>query len=379
MSSRKIYLDYASATPVDESVLRSMEPYFTNEFYNPAAVYVRARQARENLIEAKKTVAAHMGVTHSELIITSGASESNNLVIRGVMDKFPGQKILISAIEHESVIKPAEKYSHGVIGVDERAVVKLEELDNIADNVVLLSVMLANNEVGTIQPISKIAAKIREIKRDRQKRKIGLPLYFHTDAAQAPLYLEINAHRLGVDFMSLNGGKIYGPKQTGLLFAARHTLFEPQILGGGQQRGLRSGSESTAQVVGLAKALDLAATLKSAEIKRLAGLQRYFTDGLNQLNSQIIINGPSKNRLPSNIHATFPGADNERLLFRLDEAGIMASAGSACSASAEEPSHVLNAMGLSDEQARSSLRFSFGRETTKLDLEYTLQTLEKLL
>ncbi|MBW3569282.1 cysteine desulfurase [Candidatus Parcubacteria bacterium] len=375
----RVYLDYASATPVDKRVLRAMEPYFTDDFYNPLAVYSLARQAKQDLAAAKKVIAAHLGVTHAELIMTSGGSEANNLAIRGVMYKFPGKTVLVSSIEHESVIKPAERYKAEFIGVDKRGMIKLDQLDNVGDDVVLVSVMLANNEVGAVQPISKIAEKLRELRRDRQKRKIDLPLYFHTDAAQAPLYLDVNAHRLGVDFMSLNGGKIYGPKQTGVLFAAKHTVLEPQILGGGQQRGMRSGSESTAQAVGLAKALDLASASRAKEIKRLSEIQKYFIGGLMKIDKNITINGPDKNRLPSNVHATFPGADNERLLFQLDEAGIMAASGSACGAASVEPSHVLRALGLSDTEARSSLRFSLGRETTKADIEYTLQTLDKIL
>ena len=327
-----IYMDYASATPVDEQVLRVMEPYLVDKFYNPAANYLAARQAKADLIEAKKRIAAHLGVTHSELIMTSGGSESNNLAIGGVMAKFPGKKVLLSAIEHESVIKPTEKYKHNFISVDKNGLVDLGSLDKIGDEVMLVSVMLANNEVGSVQPISRIAAKIRDTRRQRQKRKVNLPLYFHTDAAQAPLYLDINAHRLGVDLMTLNGGKIYGPKQTGVLFVAKNVQLEPQIHRGGQQRGLRYGSESVAQSVGMAAALDKAASLRSSESARLKQLQADFIEGLKRLNPQIVINGPPKHRLPANIHVTFPEADNERLLFQLDEAGIMAAAGSACSA-----------------------------------------------
>lgn len=377
--SRLVYLDHASATPLDETVLQSMMPYFTDNFYNPAAVYLPARQAKADLTEAKKQIASHLGVTYSELIITSGGTEANNLAISGVMDKYPGKKILVSAIEHESVINPANKYDAEYLNVDKFGLVKTSELENIENDVVMVSVMLANNEVGAVQPLAKIAKKLQQIRHERRKGKIDLPLYFHTDACQAPLYLDINAHRLGVDLMTLNGGKIYGPKQTGVLFVSKNCQLKPQILGGGQQRGLRSGSESVAHVVGFAKSLDLAGKNRSLETARMIELQSYFIKGLKQIDKNILINGPIKHRLPANIHATFPNCDNERLLYQLEDVGIMASAGSACSASSQEPSHVLKAMAVADKDIHGSVRFSMGRQTKRSDISYTLENITKFL
>ncbi len=281
-----------------------MEPFLVDYFYNPSTTYSLGRMAKESYIEAKKKLASYLGVKHTELIMTSGGSESNNLAISGLMDKFPDKKVLVSKIEHESVIKPAEKYSHGFIEVNKQGLVEPEKLV-VGDDVVLLSVMLANNEIGAIQPIAKISDTVRRVRLDRHKRGVKAPLYLHTDACQAPLQLDINAHRLGVDMLSLNGDKIYGPKQTGLIYLAAGIELEPQIVGGGQQRGIRSGTENPAQAHGLAKALEIASARRQVDKGRLQELQRYFIDGLVAIKPNIIINGPRKKRLPSNIHATF--------------------------------------------------------------------------
>lgn len=376
---KTVYLDHASATPLDKRVLANMQPFFSEKFYNPSAIYSAGKEVKQDILKAKQLIAKHLGVQHSELVMTSGGTEANNLAVSGVMDSYPDKKVLISAIEHESIIRPVEKYNHGFIPVNNLGFIDLENFNKIDDDVVLISVMLANNEIGTVQPIRELSLKIKEVLSDRRARRIETPLYLHTDACQAPSYLDVHAHRLGVDMMTLNGGKIYGPKQSGLLYVSSKVRLKPQILGGGQQRGLRSGTENIPGIIGFATALDMAANSRHKEVVRLADLQKYFIENLEKISNKITITGSLKKRLPNNIHIVVNGADNERLLFQLDDAGVQAAAGSACSASSDEPSHVLKAIGLHDEQSRSSLRFTLGRSTKREDIEYTIETLKKIL
>jgi len=235
--------------------------------------------------------------------------------------------------------------------------------------------MYANNEVGTIQPLRRIAAMLAVVREERRKSGNALPLYFHTDACQAANYLDLHVSRLGVDLMTLNGGKIYGPKQSGVLYVSAKVRLQPIIRGGGQERNYRSGTENVAGCIGFAKALQLAQAIRQEEGERLSALQKLAFDRISEKLPEAVVHGSLKHRLPNNIHLTLPGQDNERLLVELDERGILAAAGSACSASADEPSHVLCAMGLSDADAQSSLRITMGRETTEVDIDALVSTL----
>jgi len=378
--NKTIYLDYAAATPLDGRVYAAMQPYLTDLFYNPAASYEGARGVREAINQARRAVAVVLGAKPMEVVFTSGGTESNNLAISGVLQQYPDKKVLVSAIEHESVLEPAALYDHDVLPVQATGIINLEVAgERIDDQTVLVSVMLANNEIGSIQPLRILASKIAEIRIDRKKRGVPTPLLLHTDACQAPLTLDISVHRLGVDLLTLNAGKIYGPKQAGALFVATNTIVRPQIVGGHQQRNLRSGTESAAQAWGLAEALKLASEERLKETARLRRLQDLFCSQLLSIGHGITINGSRKKRLVSNVHITIPGEDNERLLALLDAAGICAAAGSACSAGSAVPSHVLRAIGLSDDEARSSLRFSIGRGSTEAQLEQVVKTLRKIL
>ncbi len=236
--------------------------------------------------------------------------------------------------------------------------------------------MYANNEVGTVQPLGRLAQALEAIRRERRTKGNKLPLYFHTDAAQAAAYLDLHAARLGVDLMTINAGKIYGPKQAGALFVSSAVRLQPQVFGGGQERGLRSGTENVAGAIGLATALDMVQTRRHTEVTRLQGLQKLFFELISQELPSAVPNGSRKMRLPNNVHITIPGTDNERLIFQLDEAGILCAAGSACSADSGEPSHVLKAMGLSDQDARSSLRFTMGAGTTEAHIRTTVEKLK---
>jgi cysteine desulfurase len=375
-----IYLDYAAATPMDSAVLAAMQPYFSERFFNPSATYVAAVEVRKDLEQARANIAQILGARPSEIVFTAGSTEANNLVIRGVMEQYPDSNIVVSAIEHESVLAAVRRYgcqeapvsAQGII--DQEALLKL-----IKDQTVLVSVMYANNEVGSIQPIHQLALALDQIRRQRQKQGNDLPLYLHTDAAQAAAYLDLHVARLGVDFMTLNAGKMYGPKQSGLLFVSSQARFQPQILGGGQERGLRSGTENVAGAIGLAKALEIVQERRHEEVKRLQELQALAIQLLEEQIPGVVLNGSRKNRLPNNIHITIPDTDNERVIFGLDDAGVLCAAGSACSASNEEPSHVLRAMAVSEKDAQSSLRFSMGYGTTENDIRQMVRILSAVL
>lgn len=376
---------------MDPVVVDAMRPYLAEQFFNPSATYLAAENVRKDLETARARVAHWLGVRPSEIVFTAGGTEANNLAIRGVMEQFPDANVVVSAIEHESVLAPAQEfakslsvkgqafYREGICRlapVEPDGVVNLGKLSGLIDDqTVLVSVAYANNEVGTIQPLRQIAQKLEEIRKQRKSSGNDRPLYFHTDAAQAAAYLDLHASRLGVDMMTVNGGKIYGPKQTGVLFVGNNVVLKPQISGGGQERGFRSGTENVAGAIGLAKALDLVQERRHQEAQRLQQLQKLFFSLIEENFPTAIINGSRKNRLPNNVHATFPGQDNERLIFQLDAAGILCATGSACSASSEAPSHVLKAMGKSDAEAQSSLRFTLGLQTTEADIRRTIDVL----
>lgn len=375
-----MYLDYAAATPMDSRVVDVMTPYFSERFYNPSATYMAAVGVRKELDAARVSIASILGSRPSEVIFTAGATEANNLVIRGVLGQYPEGNIIVSSIEHDSVLLPARALGCREVPVSAHGVVDLDALrQSIDDQTVLVSVMYANNEVGSVQPVRHIALMLDEIKRARIKAGNQHPLYLHTDAAQAANYLDLHVARLGVDFMTLNGGKIYGPKQSGILFASSKARFAPQIVGGGQERGQRAGTENVAGSIGLAKALELTQAMRADETKRLQELQQLFFTLLEEAIPAVIINGSRKTRLPNNVHITIPGTDNERILIELDEAGVLAAAGSACSASNEEPSHVLRAMGISDLDAQASLRFSMGRQTDEQIVRKAVDILKSIV
>ena len=378
MSSIKtIYLDYAAATPLDPNVAKAMQPYYDTQFYNPSATYLAAREVRHQLAAARAQVAHWLGSHPSEVIFTAGGTEANNLAIHGVMRQFPEGNIVISSVEHESVLAPANRYDCREVKVHKDGRIDLDDLERKIDShTVLVSIMYANNEIGTIQPIREVAKIIKEVR--EQRKKDDPPLYLHSDACQAANYLDLHATRLGVDMLTLNGGKIYGPKQTGALYVKAGIVLRPLIDGGGQEQGLRSGTENVAGIVGFATALQHAQTDRHTEAERLKTLQQQFFTKLAEAVPKVVINGSLKYRLPNNLHFTIPGSDNERLLFELDEAGIQAAAGSACSASDETPSHVLKSLGLSDSEARSSLRLTMGRGTTSAHMERTIHTLQNL-
>lgn len=376
MTKSPTYLDYAAATPLDRQVLAVMSGYLKRDFYNPSATYLAARHSRQVLEAARAAIAQILGARPSEIIFTAGATEANNLAIAGVMNQYPGGEVLLSAIEHKSVVAPTRAFRHRLIPVNHHGLVEPANLSRLINNqTVLVSVGLVNNELGTVQPLREVAAVIKQARQSRPTK----PLFLHTDAAQAPNFFDLKVSRLGVDLLTLNAGKVYGPKQAGLLYKTANLNLRPLIVGGGQEGGWRAGTENVAAALGLAKALAIAETRRPNEVERLQKLRQQFIAGLRQAMPSVIVNGGLKYAAPHIISATFPGHDNERLMMELDECGIQVAVGSACSAADVEPSAVLRAIGLSDALARATLRISLGRGTTAAQLNRLVKILQQLV
>ncbi len=363
MSTTPIYLDYAAATPTDPLAIQAMQPYLSDSFYNPSAVYQAARNVRKKLEEARATVANVIGAKDQEVLFTAGGTEANNIAIHSVMSLYTEANIVVSGIEHESVLEPAHVYKVKIAPVNEKGMIDLEKLESlIDDNTVMVSVMYANNEIGTVQPINEIS---KLIARKKVTRTTTLPLYLHTDACQAANYLDLHVSRLNVDLMTLNGGKIYSMKQSGCLYTKAGVQMNKFILGGGQENGIRSGTENVVSQIAFATMLQKVQNVRKGEIERLKQIQAKFIATISQNISDISVNGDLKRRLPNNVNILIPGVDGERLLMELDEAGLMVATGSACTASSDKPSHVLLAIGLNEAEASSSIRITFGAPTTE--------------
>ncbi len=381
----KIYLDHAATTPIDPQVLDAMQPYLKDQYANPSSLYQAARDVRQAVETARHSISDRLGAKPTELIFTSGGTEANNFAVQGVLRAHPGAHWVTSAIEHDAVLacaKPLEKDGHPVTiaSVKPNGIVDVNVIEAaITDRTVLVSLMLANNEIGTIQPVADIAKRITKIRLDRSRRAITLPLYLHTDAVQAANYLDLHVSRLGVDLLTLNASKIYGPKGVGALYVRHGTTLEPLMYGGGQERGRRSGTENVASIIGLAKAFEIATDLRDAESRRLTILRDHLATSLIAALPDTIINGDPKRRLPNNLNLTIPGVEGEALILYLDNAGLMASTGSACSTGSLDPSHVLLALGRTPAEANSSLRLTLGRSTTKADVEKVIEALPPIV
>ncbi len=380
-----IYLDHAAVTPLDPEVAEIMNPYLHERFANPSSLYGAARLTKAALEGARAQAAGVLGARVTEVVWTSGGTESINMAIQGALRAHPGASWVTTSIEHDAVLscrEPMEREGHKVstVGVKPTGVVDPQVVAGaVNDTTVLVSVMLANNEIGTIQPIAEIAKKLQIIRKNRQKRGVTLPLYLHTDSCQAAGYLDLSVTRMGVDLLTLNGSKIYGPRGSGLLYIRYGTKLEPLIYGGGQERGRRSGTENVAAIVGLGEALERGQTKRSDESRRLAALRDDLLKKLEVSLPSLILNGEMKHRLPNNLNLTFPGLDGQSLVLYLDQAGIQASTGSACSSGDTEPSHVLMAIGRSEAEAGASLRLTLGRATTFEDIVYVAEKLPPIV
>ena len=347
-----IYLDHAAATPVNKKALEAMRPYFDEVFFNPSAAYLPAKKVAHEYEEAKGVIAHAIGAKANDLVITAGATEANNLAFSAVLDG----KALYLATEHDSVRKVAEQYGGEAIKVDKNGRIDINDLEaKITDDVMLISVALANNELGTIQPLSEIAAIIREIKLDRLSRGIKKPLYLHSDASQALNLLNVNVARLGVDLLTLNSAKVYGPKGVGALYVSHGVKLKPASYGGGQEQGLRSGTENVPGVIGFAKAVEEATKHLNGNRKKYAEFKKIL---LSELKDYELVN--KKHSLDNFVVLCYNGIDAERLIFLLEDKGVYVSTGAACAANKGAKSHVLAAIGLSDSEINGSLRLTLG-------------------
>jgi len=380
---KKIYLDYAATTPMDKEVLDEMMPYFSQKFGNPSSIHQFGQEALEAVDKARQQVADFLGCSLSEIIFTSGATESNNMTIKGVIkaSSVENPHIITSAIEHHCVLnscKEAEKEGGEVVylGVDKNGIIDLEDIKKaIKENTVLISIMYANNEVGTIEPIAKIGKLLKEINTEREENKLP-KVYFHTDAVQAVNYLDCNIDNLGVDLLSLSGHKIYGPKGVGVLYVRQGTKIKSIQHGGEQENNFRAGTHNVPGIVGLGKAISLVSENRN-KTEETRKLRDYFIDEVLKNITDARLNGSKEFRLPHNVNFSFKGIEGESLLIMLDQEGIAVSTGSACSSASLKPSHVLTAMRIPPEIAHASIRFTFGKDTTKEDIDYTLKVLKE--
>ena len=377
-----IYMDHGATTPMRSEVLEAMMPYFTESFGNPSSIYTLAQETRNAVEDSRRFVANSIGSRASEICFTSGGTEADNAAIKGVAMSMKnlGNHIITTSIEHHAVLHTChqmEQFGFDVtyIPVDDKGFVSAKDvLDAITDKTILISVMLANNEIGTIQPIKEIAKKIREY-----SDKSGKTIVFHTDAVQAVGHLPVDVKDLGVDMLSISGHKFYGPRAVGALYIKRGTPFAPLIIGGGQERQRRSGTENVPGIVGLSKALELSVKEMELESSRQIKIRNHIFEYLKKNMDDILINGDQINRLPNNVNVSFPGIEGESILLALDLGGVSASSGSACSAASIEPSHVLLAIGRSAEQARGTIRITIGRTTTDEDVQYMLNLLPNIV
>lgn len=356
MNDLVIYLDHAAATPMDPKVLAAMQPYFSDDFYNPSAPYAPAIVVRRAYEAAKDSIGHAIGAKGDEIVMTAGATESVNLAFYSI-----GGHIVTANVEHHAVLEAAKQFEHTLVAADERGLVSSAVVKAaIRPDTRLVSIALANNELGTIQPLRDIAEVVRKEREARLARGDHTPIYFHSDASQGVGQLDINVARLGVDLLTLNAAKVYGPKQVGLLWSASHVELKPQVRGGGQERGIRSGTENVAGAIGFAKALELASEHRKYESDRLGRLRDRLQSNLVAAFPQAVLSGHQKHRLAGHLHISFPHLDAERVLFALESRGVLVATGSACAANKGTRSHVLTAIGLAPEVADGSLRMTLG-------------------
>jgi len=378
-----IYLDNAASTAVHPEVVKEMLPYFDVQYGNPSSIHQFGRKAKNAIQKARKQVAALIGAEQDEILFTSGGTESNNTILYGfptlrdvshVSFSFDKNHIITSSIEHEAILEPCKKLEEkGVkityLPVDEHGIIDSNDVTNsIAENTVLVSIMFANNEVGTIQPIKEISEICK---------KYQIPL--HTDAVQAVGKVPINVKELGVDALSISSHKINGPKGIGALFIKKGLKIVPYITGGGQENGLRSGTENVASIVGFGKACEIAKERFNENISHFQTLHSSMLSRIVKEIPHVKLNGHPEKRIFNNIHFTFLGVNGEDLIIKLDEHGIAASTGSACSVHTQKASHVLQAMGFNHEQITGSLRLSFGYTNTLDEINQTVEVLKKVV
>ncbi|NLK98797.1 MAG: cysteine desulfurase NifS [Epulopiscium sp.] len=373
---QKIYFDHAATTAMNPQVVEAMVPYFTENFGNPSSIYEIARKNKQALDESRDKIAKLLGADPKEIYFTSGGTESDNWAIKGIADAYrnKGNHIITSAIEHHAVLHTCEYleskgYEVTYLPVNEFGQVDPQDvLKAIKDNTILISIMYANNEIGTIQPIEEIGKIARE-----------KGIVFHTDAVQAVGHIPIDVKKANVDLLSLSGHKFHGPKGVGVLYIRKGIKIKPLLHGGAQERGRRGGTENVPGIVGVAKALELAVENMEENTKKMIELRDYIIKGISSKIDHVKLNGHPTDRLPNNINFTFDFIEGESLLLLLDMKGIYASSGSACTSGSLDPSHVLLAIGLPHERAHGSLRITLGDENTKEEADYLLEVLPPIV
>jgi cysteine desulfurase len=375
-NTKHIYMDHAATTYVKPEVLKEMIPYFTEHFGNPSSLYSISRDTQMAIDEARGRVAKAINAEREEIFFTGGGSEADNWALKGIAfaNRHRGNHIITTKIEHHAILHACEFLERNgfevtYLPVDEYGMISLEDLKNaITDKTILVSVMFANNEIGTIEPIQEIGKICRE------KR-----IFFHTDAVQAAGHVPIDVKAMNIDLLSLAGHKFYGPKGVGALYIRKGVKIDNLIHGGGQERARRAGTENIAGIVGIGKALELAVSNLDEESKRLTLLRNRLIEGLLKV-PYSRLNGPTdKNRLPGNVNICFRFIEGESILLLLDSMGICASSGSACTSGSLDPSHVLLAIGLPHEIAHGSLRLTMGSDTTEQDVDYVLEVVPKVV
>lgn len=386
---KRVFLDYAGATPIDKSVIKAMNEASVF-FANPSSLYSSALSAKELIDNSRKSIADILSTDKTNIVFTSGGTESNNLAILGVFNFFKKDSFIphfiTSKIEHPSILevfKEVERLGGEVTYLDvssDGVVSKNDIASAIKDNTVLVSIMYANNEIGTIQPIKEISRVIKDYRNKKtEHQKNGAWPYFHTDASQASLYLNLNTLELGVDLMTLDGIKMYGPRGFGILFVKKYVGISPIIFGGGQENGLRSSTENLPSIVGFAKALEIAEKIKKKESSRVQDIRDYAIEKIEKEFPQASLNGSKLNRLPNNINFCFPGLDAEFAVVSLDVLGVSASYSSSCRTLKEDSSsYVVESLGR-EGCSESSLRFTLGRESKKGDIDFLLECLHKVI
>lgn len=385
---KRIYLDHAATTYVDKKVLEAMMPYFNEDFGNPNSIYTSGRKAKDAIEKSRGTITEILNCGFDELIFTGSGTESDNLAIFGAvykLQKLLGKQpqdlhIITSSVEHHAVLEPflklkKEKFDVTILAADKYGQITAEALKAaMKPNTIFVSIMYANNEIGTINPVKELASVCHE-----HKNEFKEPILFHTDACQAAGTLSIDTQELGVDLMTINAGKIYGPKGIGALFRKKTVRLEPQIIGGGQENNLRSGTENVPAIVGFAKALELAQANKDKENARLTHLRDKLINGVLTKIPRSFLNGHPVSRLPNNANFLILDIEGEALLLYLDELGVEVSTGSACNSRSLEPSHVLLATGLPKTAVHGSVRMTFGHCNTEKDVDYVLEHLPKIV
>lgn len=370
----KVYLDNAATTKIDKRVLKKMMPYFSDKYGNASSIHFMGQENDLKIAQCKKEIAKIINGKSENIIFTSSATESNNLIIKGVMraNRDKGNHFLISAIEHPCVLSSArelldEGFKFDYIPVDSRGIVNLEELKKkIKPETVLISVMAVNNEIGTIQPIEEIGKIAKE-----------KGIYFHTDAVQAVPYLKIDIAKWGVDFLSLSAHKFYGPQGVGLAYINKNIKMKPLIVGGGQEDGYRAGTYNMAGIIGLSEALKLAYAERNEYLKKVKSLRDYFWKEIKKKIKNIRLNGDLKNRTPNNLNIMFEGIEGEAILIDLSFSKICVSTGSACSAQNLKVSSVITAMGIDSKYMNSNVRFTWGRYNNEKEIDYVINKLVK--